>query len=662
MNFYEHQDRARKGTGRLVLLFAFGMVGITALVFGVVAALMLLAANNNSELDPAQMPWLQALGGTVFGVGALVGGCSLFKIAQLRSGGGAIVASSLGGHPIDPDTTDPDERKVLNVVEEMSIASGLPVPPVYLLGDEPGINAFAAGYRPETAVVGVTRGCVEQLSRDELQGVIAHEFAHILNGDMRLNIRLIGAIFGILALSVVGRVVVRSMFYSGSSRSRSSGKNEGGGKLVILLVGVALIVIGWVGVLFGKLIQAAVSRQREFLADASAVQYTRNPDGIGGALKRIGGLQYGSRVRSPHAEETAHLFFGQAMSLGGLLATHPPLPERIKRIDPRWDGNFITEERGGAPTSAIAQAAGAAGFAGGVSPGVQRDATGAVRTQGAPAGEASDAVLGGVGELDDAHIAAARAFIAALPDEVRAASRRPNDAQALVFALLVDQDSGVRQKQFALLEREASAAVARLVPALVDTVAGLDRAWRLPVLDMCVPALSNMALAEYRKFSKVAEHLIAADARVDLFEWALREVIRRHVGARFERRQADKVKYGRLAEVKVPMQTVLSVLAHVGQHGDEAAARHAFDEAAAVTGLKDVSLQPRANTDMQAVAASIESLSQLAPKLKQQAAEACVACVAADGKVTGREAELLRVVVEAMGVPVPPILPGAVAS
>src|SRR5262249_2273093 len=194
----------------------------------------------------------------------------------------------------------PDLRKLLNVVEEMSIASGVPMPEVYLMPDEKGINAFAAGTAPDNAVIGVTEGCVRHLKRDELQGVIGHEFSHILNGDMRLNMRLIGVVFGLLCIMLVGRVMLDAFIRGGSPRS-SSARNANPPPIFLLAIG--LIVIGWPGAFFGRLIQAAVSRQREFLADASAVQFTRNPLGLAGALKKIGGLAYGSRLDSAHAAE-----------------------------------------------------------------------------------------------------------------------------------------------------------------------------------------------------------------------------------------------------------------------------------------------------------------------------------------------------------------------
>src|SRR5262245_37625861 len=330
-DFFEQQDSARRRTFRLVAYFLLAILCLIALVYG----LLLVAFGLAGEDGPLSWWQPELLLFAAAGVGLVVGGASAFKVAQLASGGQA-VALMMGGREVPRTTRDARERRLLNVVEEMAIAAGVPVPPVYIL-EEPGINAFAAGYAPGDAVVAVSEGCLRYLTRDELQGVVAHEFSHILNGDMRLNICLIGLIFGIMALTLVGRILMLS---SGGRRSSSNRRDSGGG---LVLVGLGLFILGLVGAFFGRLIQAAVSRQREYLADASAVQFTRNPDGIAGALKKIGGLKEGSSISNPEAAEVAHMFFASAFlggGLGGLLATHPPLLDRIRRLDPQFDGTF----------------------------------------------------------------------------------------------------------------------------------------------------------------------------------------------------------------------------------------------------------------------------------------------------------------------------------
>jgi len=333
MDFFEQQGKARKKTKVLVVYFALAVACIIASIY--IASLLIFYATSAQQQQPGAPPsdlvlwdpklFLSVVLGTL---GVVIIG-SVYKTLALAKGGSA-VAESLGGRLLPADPDDPDERQLRNVVEEMAIAAGVPVPKIYVLPDEQGINAFAAGHTPQDAAIGLTRGSLTLLSRDELQGVIGHEFSHILNGDMRLNLRIMGVIFGIVCLSVIGRVLIYS---------RGGGRNRQGGNPLMYL-GLALIVIGGIGLLFGRLIQAALSRQREFLADASSVQFTRNPAGLSGALQKIGGA--GSRIDSPHAGEASHLFFGNGLGkpLLGAFATHPPLAERIRAIDPAWDGKF----------------------------------------------------------------------------------------------------------------------------------------------------------------------------------------------------------------------------------------------------------------------------------------------------------------------------------
>src|SRR5205823_2467477 len=329
VDFFDRQDKARRNTTLLVFYFVLAVLSLLLAVNVVVSLLFigftnygLVIRNLNpvSSANELSLPWShgELLFLVTIGTLSVILIGSVFKTLQLARGGSA-VAELLGGRLIDSNTTDADERKLLNVVDEMSIASGVPVPQVYLMDGEAGINAFAAGHSTSDAAISVTRGCMKLLSRDELQGVIAHEFSHILNGDMRLNLRLMGLVFGILCLTVIGRILIRAQ--------RS--------KFLLPIIGVSLIVIGWAGVFFGRLIQAAVSRQREALADAAAVQFTRNPAGLAGALKKI--LIHGSRIDSPHAEEASHLFFANGLDTS-IFATHPLLTDRIRALRPTFDG------------------------------------------------------------------------------------------------------------------------------------------------------------------------------------------------------------------------------------------------------------------------------------------------------------------------------------
>ncbi|MGI9517486.1 MAG: M48 family metalloprotease, partial [Pirellulaceae bacterium] len=336
MDFFESQELARRKTKWLVFYFILALVTMIAGIYFVVIVATQVTHDRVATGSVAPPAWFDPLilAGVCVVVLSIVGCGSLYKISSLR-GGGESIAAMLGGRYLPPNSGDPAERRILNIVEEMALAAGTPVPPVYILDDEHGINAFAAGYTVDDAVIGINRGTLEQLSRDELQGVVAHEFSHVLNGDMRMSIRMIGILHGIQVLALIGLYVLRGSALSGR---RSSDKGGGG---YIILIAIGVIVIGWAGLFFARLIKAAVSRQREYLADASAVQFTRNPEGIAGALKMIGANVDGSVMHHPQAEEMSHMYFG-SMFRGGfsLFATHPPLDKRIGKLDPRFDGDY----------------------------------------------------------------------------------------------------------------------------------------------------------------------------------------------------------------------------------------------------------------------------------------------------------------------------------
>ena len=445
MDFFEAQERARKRTHRLVLLFVLAVLG-TVLAGYASAILLLRGMPDRAErhgrsvtysYDPAAPSGYwdpKIFSGVAFGTIAVIGLASLFKWSQMRAGGSA-VAEMVGGRPVNLKTTDLRERKLLNVVEEMSIASGIPMPAVYVLDEEPGLNAFAAGLTTSDAAVTVTRGTLEKLTRDELQGVIGHEFSHILNGDMRLNVRITAIVFGILVIGLLGRGVLQSL---GRGRVSGGGK-RGGGIAAILAIGLALMIIGYVGYFFGRLIQAAVSRQREFLADASAVQFTRNPGGITGALKKIGGYALGGSLTNNHAAEIGHFFFAQAFesNFGGLWATHPPLGERIKAIDPQWDGKVFDPPE---VVDIAHESSAIAGFSGGprYTPDETLQRVEAARPDLPPRLSVVSMpfhpvkIVADVGALTEAHFRHAQALLEAIPTRLREAARDTATAQVLV--------------------------------------------------------------------------------------------------------------------------------------------------------------------------------------------------------------------------------------
>ncbi len=640
-DFFDRQSAARQNTAWLVAMFVLATVAIVGSTFLVALfATSQLAAPSQAltgeQTPPLEIPLLAA-GGAL----AMVLGGTLFKIVELRAGGGTGVASRLGGKRLDGNSKQATERRLLNVVEEMAIASGVPVPPVYLL-EESGINAFAAGYSPSDAVIGVTRGAVEQLSREELQGVIAHEFSHILNGDMRLSIRLIGILHGILLLGLTGQVLLRSMAFSGGGRSRE----RGNGVLVILAVGLALIVLGFVGTFIGGLMKAAVSRQREYLADASAVQFTRNPGGIAGALKRIGGAMAGSRVKAPAAAEASHMFFAQGVFEGfsGLMATHPPLRKRILAIEPDWDGTYPKSHAGAATTSA-GRVAGMAALAGD-----EQFDSDVVDLQ------VVDDAVQQVGEPRELHRQYAVEVIAELPAAVRDAAHDPYEARAVVYCLLLDSRAEVRKKQVEALRQHADPAVLQFASKLQSEVAKVDERGRLPLVDMCLPALRHMSTAQFDNFSKCVHAMVAADGSLGLFEWTLGRMIDRHLEPEYRRQRRVTTLYYSLQRLGDECSMLLATLAHLGHTDRQAEA--AFRAAEPLLPNVKLTWLTREQCSLAKLKESLDTLSRVAERHRGRLLDACAEVICADGEVKVPEAELLRGIADLLDCPVPPLIAG----
>jgi Zn-dependent protease with chaperone function len=573
---------------------------------------------------------------------AVIGIASLYKWTEFRSGGSA-VAESVGGRRVDPHTTDPREHQLLNVVEEMAIASGLPVPAVYILDDEPGINAFAAGLTPSDAVVTVTRGTLEKLNRDELQGVVAHEFSHILNGDMRMNIKVSAIIFGILVLGLAGRAILWSLRFGRIGSSRDDKGN--GGAIAVVAAGFGLLVIGYVGYFFGRLIQASLSRQREYLADASAVQFTRNPGGITTALKKIGGYAIGSNLDTHRAAEISHFFFAQAFqsNFGGLWATHPTLGERILAIDPGFDGKFIDPPQmvdvSRQPWSKV--------------PHMPAQAPSPTPAAAAAFGAA---LVAAAGTLTPESAASAQSLLGQIPASIRTAARSPHDAPILVYGLLLDDDEAVRQKQLASIAAsdggDALTTLRQLDPGLRE----LKHEHRLPVLQLALPAIKALPQASLGSFAGTLDDLVQADGKVTTFEFALQRLVLRALA--INRAPSTPVEQiFSFQAVASEISVVLSALAHASS-ADSAAASAAFTEGASQLKLVQASLAflSEADSGLVPLDAALDRLAGASGPIKQRLLVAGAHVVGADGVLLPEEIELMRAVAASLDVPVPPLV------
>lgn len=647
MNFFEQQDLAHRNTKRLVFLLCLAvisLIAITTLLFATAFYYMELNTHHylaNSGLWKGimqSMSW-KMLAGISASVLVVICLGSLFKLLQLSAGGRA-VAESLGGRPLTVHNANPDEKKILNVVEEMAIASGTPVPPVYIIEDE-AINAFAAGHTPQDAVIGVTRGCIRVLNRDELQGVIAHEFSHIFHGDMKLNMRLVALLNGILLLGLVGEFLLRSSSHRSAFRS-SKDKSPA----ALMGLGLGLMIIGYTGTFFGNLIKAAVSRQREFLADASAVKFTRNPDGISGALKKLGGYVGGSQMDAANASEFSHMFFGEGTSsLFNAMATHPPLEERIKRIDPRWDGTFPQINVHEETENTYIEEGRLFGEDSSHSPLEFSSPKNAMEFA-----VTVDQVLQTIGQPNQSHLAYAKQTLNAISEQLHEAAHNPWEAQAIMLGLLLDKNAEKQNVQWQLLNKLFSEAqVASLKPwALQATL--LDARLRLPLIELSLPALKNLSPQQYNLFKAAMNSVIRADDHIDLIEWSFFRIITHNLEP-----QKSPNRLVDLAQLKNEVSILLSVIANAGSDS-VASAQTAFNASKAIIGFNDANLMSETQYSMLDLDLAITRLNGIKPLQKPKLLKAMSQCVMADGKVTVQEAELFRAIADALDCPVPPLI------
>jgi len=641
-SFFEHQAAARRASRILVALFLVTSLAVGFAV-GVVASGVYLAVQllRGAEQAPA-VSW-ELVGWSTAVVFALLAVEAAARNWTLRKGG-SVLAILAGGESIERDSSKGREKRLLNIVDEMSIASGVAVPRVFVMRRQHGINAFAAGHGPNDAVIAVTRGALERLTRDELQGVVAHEFSHILHGDARLNLHMVSLLTGIAMIAEVGESLMEQGRPEWDAERQ---RTRGDGNPYLAALGGTLYAIGYVGAFCARLVKAALSRQREFLADASALQFTRNADGVAGALAIAAADREGSRIHGGFAESLSHMFFAPAMEvwLPGLLATHPPLEERLGRIDPAFSAAAYRVRRRSQEARAAEEQDLKDWERWGRRPG-QKEIVGEKERKAAAAGIA--AVVASVGNPGAQHVDYARKLLAYLPAPVREKLATPAGAVEVVLAMVLDNEESVRVKQVDLLERQGSLELSRSAAALRPHVKDLHRAYRLPILALAAPALRELPGDAREEFLAHLERLMQVDGRVTLQEFLLATVVRSVLrgGAQGEARTRD------LRALERETVTLLTLLAHAS--GGDAAA--AFAKGAAELGLREARpLAPEA-LSIGAVGEALEQLRGLAPLAKPDLFRGLLAVVNADGALRLAEAELMRTISIALDCPVPPVL------
>ncbi len=668
MDFFESQELARKKTRWLVFLFTMAVMAITIALLAV--AVMAVGATKQT-LDAEQLwaiatDW-QLVVGVVVTVVSLIGLGSATKMLELRQGGSA-VASLLGGRRIVGNARTLTDRKVANIVEEMALASGTPVPPVYILDDEESINAFAAGYTVDDAVIGINRGTAEKLSREELQGVIAHEFSHILNGDMRMSLRMVAILNGILLISIIGGQILnflnRSAMHRSHRRSDSDDKGSGGFIVVMYLVALGLYIIGSIGLFFGRWIKSSVSQQREFLADASAVQFTRQPDGIGGALKVIGGFSKNSAMQTIKAEEISHMFFGSCRS-SFMFPTHPPLLKRIRVIDEKFDGDYqkfldarerrylrVKQQREAQQEKKEREKGDKKSkfmdfFPGG-------DPLEAIGSKPFPINPML--LIAGIGIPTEEDVEFSGFMVGEIEPSLLYALRETWSARCVVFASLLGNEKTVAEKQLKiLLENEAkgSAETTLKVKALYDK---MPKHLRLGAFEIIQGTLSAMSPDQYPAFRQSVNQLIVADNRVDLFEFFLFHHLIVHLDRCFHTAPARQNRFNRLEQLKPEIAEVISILSRVGTEDPNQQKTVFVDSMATLFSNIDSSNLFVADWDHRKLSEALTKLSLATPPIKKEILSAAVVAISHDKVLTVEEVELFRAMSESMDCPVPPLV------
>ena len=639
MNFFDAQDRARRSTRWLVIVYVIATALIVAGVTLVVAVAFHMVGETGRPADPS------ILVATAILATLLIIGATVYKTARLSSGGGR-VAIDMGGTLVPADVHDPLRRRLRNVIEEMAIASGVPVPEIYVLEQEMSINAFAAGFTPGDAAIAVTRGTLEILDRDELQGVIAHEFSHILNGDMRLNIRMMGVLFGIMVLGIIGRLILRSGYYSGLASSRRNRNAP-----VIMIVGLGLAVLGWIGLFCARLVKAAVSRQREFLADASAVQFTRQSEGIASALKKIGGYTAHSYIRSTDPEEVSHMLFAGGISrLTSLFATHPPLIERIQALDPGFSEDDY-------PVVAEQMRSGATRHASG-----EGQARGLVEEQAAAGTRAEQRTLpasipDAVARPDPQQLAFAGQLRRSIPSEIYAAAHSPEQAWVLALALALDLNTLHSERQLRFVDEQLGVERGQQVRRYFGQISKIGAGYRLPILEIAFPALKRRPVPQLEYLLELVRRLIELDGEVDLYEYCFFRVLTNSLeqaedpSGRRKRRRSTK---------KAVRQAAIDLLRTVARHGHSSAeARASAFRAGAAEFGQWASDAEYGDETLQTVTVLDRSLTVLARTNsagRKSLLQAVGKTVSHDGKMSVPEAELLRAICASLDCPLPPIL------
>ncbi len=629
-NFFENQKHVRSQTKSLIALF---IATLTAMIFSFYALATIVfvywgrifkKTNSFSLLEPGAIINYKLLTFISVVILSIIILGTFYRLIRLRSGGVG-VAKMLGGVLVLPSTQSPNERILLNIVEEMSVASGIPVPQVYVLTLEPTINALAVGTNPSDSVIGVTQGALDLLSREELQGLIGHEFAHIFNGDMKLNLKLIGFISGILVFTTLGRMLIEKH----AKRISSDPKWN-----PLFFLGWALVVLGFVGVFFSRIIKSIVTPQREFQADEASARFTRNPEALAKVLDKIAQTP-SQKLLSPYAEETSHLMFETPVrNVGGIFDTHPPLQVRIKRLVPNFKmvrsatKKFVQKKSKRTPENIF-----------------RKD-------------ERFDILPGRLrnrfGTLGFESLALAEVIIESIPPRLIEKARENSGAQALCLAMMFQPSQ--KEDALKIIRAELGPKLATEVEEVYKDASKIEKNFRLPLLTICLPALRLMEKDRYEKYQTALERLVELEGDI-VFEFCLMRLIEKA----FAPPNLRSSSYYSVRDYSEDVLTILKFASHTGSHGSEMSLTNfqsALDRLNHVAHkpLKKVHVESEFAIlpDRKKMSVALRNVNRLGPFEKSALLLACATAISVDDRMTTEEMDLVRALSATLDTPLPP--------
>jgi len=635
MDFYKEQENSKKKSALLLLIFIISIcvvVFFVGMFFIAIDVFVYEEGTKSFNLTPSyilQNARLNVIISSFLSIFIVIVYGASKKFDELERGG-YVIANELGGRLLFGESASSKEKTLINVADEMSLAAGVGSVPIYIIENK-HINAFVAGTTYDNAVLSVTRGAVELLNRDELQGVIAHEFSHIFNGDMKLNNFASGCISGILYIFIIGTELFFPLQFTATKHFSGITPKDVLRIFVYPLTmsaGIALMLLGVVGVACAAFMQFALNRQREYLADASAVQFTRYPQGIANALKKIG--MYGDTLNNLRAGCYEHIFFSSHSS--------PSVGKRIKKIEPHWDGEFIET----------------------------RDKQDEIfsRKKIHPLTMSIKAltvahILGQItnsGVINDRALKHAKEVLNSIPDNVKQNAQNPLGAEFIIYTLLLDKNHESRKLQciaiagklFKDLKHQDTAV--KMLMDMYESIGFLEPVAYLDIIHICASTLKNISANQYAVFRKQVNELILHDEHVSVFEWCVRYIVLYPLDMAFGLRKTPLDIHTHIGALKNELEILLSALSYI-QFKDDANGRDIFERVKKQGGITALKYIPYSEFSPERFEKVVDEIQNSKPMVRRKILELCIFALNGDGEINNRDIAVIHALGEVLHLP-----------